>query len=529
MLESLSKTFKDARLKLQGKKEISEEDIKAISRDVRRSLIGADVELGVARTFVKIVQERIVGSIVHTKVKDKSGKLHADPAQHFIRICHEELVNLMGPVDTSINYQTPKGGPALIMMVGLQGAGKTTTTGKLAQKLLNEGKKPMLVAADIYRPAAIQQLQTLGRQLGVPVFTRPDTNPVDLCIQSIQDAKSKGCNVVIFDTAGRLAMDENLMQELIDIKTKTDPQNIFFVCDAMIGQSSVTTAAEFDKKLEFSGFILTKLDGDARGGAALSIKSITGKPIKFLGMGEKLDALEEFRPEGLADRILGYGDIVGLMQDFERVADKKDAEKDAKKMLEGNFSFEDFLKQIKMIQKMGSLKDIFAKIPGMGNLMEMIPKEALDDRELKKVEAMIQSMTRQERRNPDVFNDSRLKRVAKGSGRSFEEVKALFERFLETRKMMGNLGQSGMMQSMMSGNMPDMSQMMGGMGGGMPDMSQMMGGMGGGNPMGGLGQMFGQKPPQKTAKNKFDKTKRFAEARRRQAEQKKARKKNRKK
>ena len=526
MLESLSKTFKDARLKLQGKKEITEEDIKVISRDVRRSLIGADVELGVAKEFVKIVQERIVGSVVHTKVKGKSGNLYADASEHFIHVCHEELVNLMGPVDTRINYQTPKGGPAIIMMVGLQGAGKTTTTGKLAKKLIDEGKKPLLVAADIYRPAAIQQLQTLGQALEVPVYTKPDTNPVDLCVQSISEAKARGCNVVIFDTAGRLAMDEQLMQELIDIKTKTDPQNIFFVCDAMIGQSSVTTAAEFDKKLDFTGFILTKLDGDARGGAALSIKSITGKPIKFLGMGEKLDALEDFRPEGLADRILGYGDIVGLMQDFERVADKKEAEQDAKKMLEGNFSFEDFLKQIKMIQKMGSLKGIFEKIPGMGNLLEMIPKEALDDRELKKVEAMIQSMTRQERRNPDVLNDSRLQRVARGSGRSFEDVKALFERFLETRKMMGNLGQSGMMQSMMSGKMPDMSQMMGGMGG-MPDLSKGLGSMGS-NPMAGLAQMFGQQQPQqKSSVSKMDKNRRFAEARKKQAEQKKARKKNR--
>ncbi|MEL6342811.1 MAG: signal recognition particle protein [Myxococcota bacterium] len=468
MLETLSKGFRNARLKLQGKTELTEANIKSALRDVRVSLLEADVELSVVRSFTKRVQERAIGEVVTLKApKALPGMppgMTVGPSDHFIKICHDELKNLMGPVNTEIDMS---GNPSIIMMVGLQGSGKTTTAGKLARKLLHEGKKPMMVAADIYRPAAVDQLMTLGRRLGVPVFSIKGMDPVQLCTLGLQQARNVGKDVVIFDTAGRLALDNKLMAELEQIKEKTSPQNIFFVCDAMIGQDAVKTAAEFDRRLDFTGFILTKLDGDARGGAALSIKEVTGKPIKFLGMGEDLDDLEEFRPEGLADRILGFGDVVGLMQDFEKVVDKDTAEKDAVKMLQGQFTFEDFLKQISMIKQMGSLRSIFEKLPGMGDMLNQIPAEALDDRELVKVEAMIQSMTKQERRDPDVLsgNPSRMTRIARGSGRDLQEVRDLYDRFLQVRAMMGQLGQSGLF-----GGLPGMGGGGGLFGGGFPGM-----------------------------------------------------------
>ena len=325
MFSKLSDGFRNARLKLQGKTTLTEENIKHALQDVRVSLIEADVEIDVMRTFINTVKERSLGDVVTLKTKGKQGQMQVTASDHFINICHEELINLMGPVDASINMD---GNPSIIMMVGLQGSGKTTTTGKLAKQLVEDGKKVMMVAADIYRPAAIDQLKVLGKRLNVEVFSLPGMQPVQLCELAMHKARNQKYDVVIFDTAGRLAIDNALMQELVDIKTQNKPNNIFFVCDAMIGQSAVQTAKEFDAKLDFTGFILTKLDGDARGGAALSIKSVTGKPIKFLGMGEDLKALEPFRPEGLADRILGFGDVVGLMKDFEKVVDEKEAEKD---------------------------------------------------------------------------------------------------------------------------------------------------------------------------------------------------------
>ena len=464
MLETVTKGFRNARLKLKGKTTLSEDNIKTALRDVRVSLLEADVELGVVKSFLARVKERTIGEVVQLKVKDPIPNLppgvKITPADHFIKICHDELVDLMGPVEAGLQTE---GDPAIIMMVGLQGSGKTTTSGKLARQLKAAGKKPMLVAADIYRPAAIDQLMTLGRKLGVPVFSIKGMKPVQLCKLAVQQARNVGRDVVIFDTAGRLAIDNALMDELVEIRKTTKPDNILFVCDAMIGQDAVRTAAEFDRLLDFTGFILTKLDGDARGGAALSIKEVTGKPIKYLGMGEGLDALEEFRPEGLADRILGFGDVVGLMKDFEKVVDEETAEKDAVKMLKGEFTFSDFMKQINMIRQMGSLRSIFEKLPGMGELLEQIPPEALDDRELGKVEAMIQSMTKQERNFPDVLKDntSRMARIARGSGRPVEEVESLYERFSQTRQMMGQLGQSGMF-----GGLPGL----GGGGGGFPGM-----------------------------------------------------------
>ena len=490
MLETLSKGFRNARLKLQGKAELTEDNIANALRDVRVSLLEADVEMSVMRRFLDKVRERAVGEVVTLKVPPTLPGLppgmKITPADHFIKICHDELINLMGPVDASVNLD---GSPALIMMVGLQGSGKTTTAGKLARRLLQEGRKPMLVAADIYRPAAIDQLMTLGRRLGVPVFSIKGMDPVQLCTLAVQQARNVGKDVVIFDTAGRLAVDNTLMTELEQIKEKTRPHNIFFVCDAMIGQDAVKTAAEFDRRLGFTGFILTKLDGDARGGAALSIKEVTGKPIKFLGMGEDLDALDEFRPDGLADRILGFGDVVGLMKDFEKVVDKDTAEKDAAKMLRGEFTFEDFLKQISMIKQMGSLRTIFEKLPGMSDMLGQIPPEALDDRELMKVEAMIQSMTRQERRTPDVLNESRFARIARGSGRDVQEVRDLYERFLQVRAMMGQLGQSGLF---------------GGLGGGGGLFGGGGGGLFGGGGGGGFPGMPGPSRAQRRADNVLD-------------------------
>ncbi len=524
MLETLTKGFRNARLKLQGKTTLSEDNIANALRDVRMSLLEADVELGVVKAFLARVKERAVGEVVHLRVPtEERHRLPAGvkitPAEHFIKICHDELVDLMGPVDSSLALD---GSPAIIMMVGLQGSGKTTTAGKLARRLMHEGKKPMLVAADIYRPAAIDQLMTLGRKLGVPVFSIKGMDPVQLCSLAVQQARNVGRDVVIFDTAGRLAIDNALMDELVHIKDGTSPDNILFVCDAMIGQDAVRTAAEFDRRLSFTGFVLTKLDGDARGGAALAIKEVTGKPIKFLGMGEGLDKLDEFRPEGLADRILGFGDVVGLMQDFEKVVDQDQAEDDARRMLTGDFDFDQFLRQIYQIRKMGNLRAIFEKLPGMGELLEQIPPEALDERELKKVEAMIQSMTRQERKNPDIIDDSRMRRIAGGSGRPLDEVRALQERFLQTRGMMGQLGQSGMFGGL-GGGLPSMGRKQRRKGGGPPGMDGGMpfhpGMMGGGGAGGGGGRDDGLSPAERVKQEKDRRAKRKAK--------RKARKKNR--
>jgi signal recognition particle subunit SRP54 len=343
----------------------------------------------------------------------------------------------MGVPDSSLELE---GRPAVILMVGLQGSGKTTTAGKLARHLQKLGKKPMMVAADIYRPAAIEQLSTIGRKLNVPVFTIKGMNPVQLSTLALTQARNVGRDVLIIDTAGRLAIDESLMTELEQIKEKTAPKNILFVCDAMIGQDAVRTAREFDRRIGFTGFVLSKFDGDARGGAALSIKQVTGKPVKFLGMGEALDKLEEFRPDGLAQRILGFGDVVGLMKEMEQHVDKEQAEKDANRILKGDFTLNDFYNQLQMIKKMGSLREVMSKLPFMDELMEQVPAEALDDYELVRVESMIQSMTRSERSKPDIFNESRILRVAKGSGRKPQEVRDLLERFKMTRDMMKSMG-----------------------------------------------------------------------------------------
>jgi signal recognition particle subunit SRP54 len=463
MLETLSRGFKNAKARLTGVAELTEDNIEEALRDVRMSLLEADVEFKVTKTFLERVKEEALGTSVKLRAKAGDRALSATPEQHFIRICQEKLVELMGPVDTTVDYA--KKGPTSIMMVGLQGSGKTTTVGKLARWLEKGKHRPMLVAADIYRPAAVEQLRVLGEKLGMPVFHLEGKSPPEICEAAVKRAYETNRDVVLFDTAGRLAIDEPLMQELDDIKKRTNPQEVFFVIDAMIGQDAVNTAKTFNDRVGVTGVILTKLDGDARGGAALSIKEVTGKPIKFLGMGEGMDKLEEFRPEGLAGRILGMGDIVGLMKDFEEVVDAEKAEEDAVRMLKGKFDMQDFLDQIRMIQKMGSLKDLFEKMPFFsGGLPEGVN---LDDKELVKIEALISSMTLQERRQPEVFvvtswetitaggqgqqmrrrraadyDEKRCKRVAKGAGRKEHEVKELLNKFAMMRQMMVQMGAS---------------------------------------------------------------------------------------
>jgi signal recognition particle subunit SRP54 len=484
MLETISKGFKSARNILQGQAELSESNIDNALKEVRLSLLEADVEFNVVKGFLARVKEKAVGATVVTEAKKGREKVKVGPAEHFIKICYDELEALMGPVDADINIGKPVG---TIMMVGLQGTGKTTTTAKLARFLMRQKHRPMLVAADIYRPAAIDQLKVLGEQLGVPVYTEDGVAPPELCRRAMQKAKEHQCNVLLFDTAGRLSIDDELMGELEAIKQHTKPDNIFLVVDAMMGQDAVRTAIEFDNRLSIDGFIMTKLDGDARGGAALSIKEITGRPIKFLGMGEKLDALEEFRPEGLASRILGMGDVVGLVKDFEDVVDQDKAEADAMRMLQGRFTLEDFLDQLKTIKKMGSVQSLLDKLPGMGDLLP--EGQQVDDREFVKLEAMVLSMTKAERKNPDLVEKtkSRKKRIARGSGRSEKEVDDLLGRFKMMKQMMQMIGMQPNMLGRIPGfgNMAKMAQLAKGAGGGGPgDMSALFGGM---NPFGAQG------------------------------------------
>src|SRR5262245_46688590 len=463
MFETISKGFRSAKARLTGVAELTPDNIEDALRDVRMSLLEADVEFKVTRRFLERVKEKAIGQMVELRAKAGDRYLTATPEHHFIKICQDELTELMGPAEAAedlIKYA--KKGPTAIMMVGLQGSGKTTTVGKLARYLEKKKKRPLLVAADIYRPAAIDQLQKLGERLGIPVFTIPGGKPPEICEAAVKDAYVKNRDVVIFDTAGRLAIDEPLMQELEEIKHRTSVQDTFLVVDAIIGQDAVNTARVFNDRIAIDGVILTKLDGDARGGAALSIKEVTGKPIKFLGMGESLEKLDEFRPEGLAGRILGMGDIVGIMKDFEEVVDAEKAEEDALRMLKGKFDMQDFLEQIQTIQKMGSLKDLFEKMPFFGGAL---PEGVnLDDKELVKIQAMISSMTTEERKHPERFvvtswqdiveggkvkkrkaadyELSRVRRVAKGSGRKEHEVKELLHKFATMRGMMMQMGQT---------------------------------------------------------------------------------------
>jgi len=487
MLETVSKGFRNARNYLAGQAELTESNTDEALREVRLSLLEADVELGVVKSFLARVKEQTVGHTVAVEGTDKKGKkVKLGPAEHFIKSCYEELVALMGPVDSSLRLSKPVG---TIMMVGLQGTGKTTTTGKLAAMLKKQKHRPLLVGADIYRPAAVEQLRTLAERLDVRFYHEEGVPPPDLCKNAMQKAKEWQCDVVLFDTAGRLSINDELMVELEQVKALTKPDNVILVVDAMMGQDAVRTAVEFDRRLSIDGFIMTKLDGDARGGAALSIKQIVGKPIKFLGMGEQMDKLEEFRPEGLASRILGMGDVVGLVKQFEEVVDKDKAEKDAMRMMQGRFTLDDFLEQLKMVKKMGSVSSLIEKIPGMA---ELTGGQKVDDREFVKLEAIVQSMTPDERKRPEIIQQTknRKKRIAKGSGRTEKEVEDLIQRFNMMKQMMQMIG----MQPGLLGRMPgfaNMAKMAKGFGGGgMPGLPG-MGGMGGMPNLGDMSALFG--------------------------------------
>jgi signal recognition particle subunit SRP54 len=445
MLETLTQGFTSARERLAGVRALDEENIAESLRDVRMSLLEADVDLGVVRDFLARVKERALGEKVQTRIRDASGRmLRIKPGQHFVKACEEELVALMGPVDSSLRRRADI---TSVMLIGLQGVGKTTVAGKLARHLQKEGRKPLLVAADVYRPAAVLQLQQLGAQLGVSVHVGEDGDPpAHICARAAQRATAEGFDAFILDTAGRLAIDDQLMQELEEITSATEPANTLLVCDALMGRDAVNVAKAFSERLSLDGLVLTKLDGDARGGAALAVKAVTGVPIKFLGTGETLDRLEVFRPEGLASRILGMGDIVGLVQDFEEVVDEREAEADAQRLLEGQFGLEDLLKQLKTIQKLGPIREVVAKLPMFGQLADQV-----EESELLRVEALIRSMTPDERARPEIIDKSRAARIARGSGRRSRDVRDLVSRFGQMREMMASLGSGGGLLSRIPG------------------------------------------------------------------------------
>ena len=498
MFDALAKGFKQARNRLAGLTELSETNIEPALREVRLSLLEADVELGVVKSFLARVKDKALGEVVRLKAKGADGQtVKVSASDQFIKICHDELVAYMTAEGDPIAFAEPSSKrPTGIMMVGLQGSGKTTSCAKLGKYLAKNGKKPMLVAADMQRPAAVEQLQVLGKQNDIPVFNIPGATPLEICTKAPDEAKKLGCDVIVYDTAGRLAIDEKLMEELAQIKDATHPENIFLVVDAMIGQDSVKVSKGFHDRLDLTGVILTKLDGDARGGAALSVREVTGAPVRFMGMGEASDKFEEFRPEGMASRVLGMGDVVGLMKDFQEVVDEKKAAEDAMRMLEGKFTLDDFLEQVRMIQKMGSLKDLVGKMPGMS---DMIPADAnLDDNELVRIEAIISSFTKQERRDPYalVREPGRATRIAKGSGAEEKAVNELVQKFLFMKQMMeglgANMGMLGKIPGMKNIAMAKNLKKMAAGGGGFPGMPGMGGfpgmpGMGGFPGMPGMG------------------------------------------
>ncbi|GGG21559.1 signal recognition particle protein [Lysinibacillus alkalisoli] len=424
--EGLSERLQETIQKIKGKGKVTEQDVKAMMREVRFALIEADVNLKVVKEFVKNVSERAVGSDVMKSLT---------PGQQVIKIVQDELTNLMGGEQSPIQFNNKP--PTVIMMVGLQGAGKTTTTGKLANLIRKKyNRKPLLVAADVYRPAAIQQLETLGKQLSIPVFSMgTEVSPVEIARKAIDQAKEEHNDVVIIDTAGRLHIDEELMQELKDIRAIKEPDEIFLVVDAMTGQDAVNVANNFNEALGITGVVLTKLDGDTRGGAALSIRSVTEKPIKFIGMGEKMDALEPFHPERMASRILGMGDMLSLIEKAQAQVDEDKAKELEEKFKTQSFTFDDFIEQLQQVKKMGPLDEILKMIPGV-NKMKGIENVQVDDKQMGHLEAIIYSMTKEEKTNPDIINSSRKKRISKGSGRPIQEVNRLLKQFEDMKKMM---------------------------------------------------------------------------------------------
>lgn len=449
MFENLSDKFDRAFKVLKGHGQITEINVAETLKEVRRALLDADVNFKTAKEFTNTVKEKALGQNVLTSIS---------PGQLLTKITHDELTALMGGEKADINFQ---GNPGVILMSGLQGSGKTTFTGKLGNYLkTKKGKKPLLVACDVYRPAAIDQLHVVGEQIGVDVYSdKENKNPVSIAQDAISYAKSNGYNVVIVDTAGRLAVDEQMMEEIEQVKNAIRPSETLFVVDSMTGQDAVNTAKAFNERIDFDGVVLTKLDGDTRGGAALSIKSVVNKPIKFIGTGEKMDALDIFYPERMADRILGMGDVVSLVERAQEQFDEEEAKKLHQKIKKNKFDFNDFLSQIDQIKKMGNMKDLVGMIPGMRKAMKGVE---VDDEAFTPIVAMINSMTPKERENPELIKTSRRERIAKGSGTSIQEVNKLMKQFEETRKMMKLMSNKK--------NMMNMMRQMKNMGGKMPGM-----------------------------------------------------------
>ncbi|MDA8219210.1 MAG: signal recognition particle protein [Dehalococcoidales bacterium] len=424
MFESLSDRLQATFTRLRGKGKLTEKDVDEALREVRLALLEADVNYKVVKQFVAKIRERAVGVDVLESLT---------PAQQVIKVVNEELINVLGEPGKLDLGGVP---PHVIMLVGLQGAGKTTVAAKLALRLRKQGQKPLLVAADVRRPAAIQQLITLGKQIEVPVYNEQGGSPPNICANAVKRAQETASSVLILDTAGRLHIDEQMMDEVAQVRKKTTPQEVLLVADAMTGQDAVRVADEFNQRVGLTGLILTKVDGDARGGAALSMRSVTGVPIKFLSVGEKLDALEQFYPDRLASRILGMGDMLSLIEKAQETIDQRDAKALEKKLRTASFDLEDFLKQMQQIKKMGPLSQILEMIPGLSGMVRKLPAEAMDEKQMRRVEAIIYSMTPEERRRPDLLDGSRRRRVARGSGVSPQEVNQLLNQFKQMQKMM---------------------------------------------------------------------------------------------
>ncbi len=437
MFEGLQEKLEKSFQLLKGKGQITEVNVAETLKEVRRSLLDADVNFKIAKNFTNTIKDKALGKDVLTSIS---------PGQLLVKITHEELTKLMGEQEAPLDL---KGNPAIILMAGLQGSGKTTHSGKLAKFIKGKkGKNPLLVACDVYRPAAIDQLHVVGDSVGVTVFSdKEDKDPVSIAQRGIEFAKQNGHNVVIVDTAGRLAIDEQMMDEIASIKKAIQPNETLFVVDSMTGQDAVNTAKEFNDRLDFEGVILTKLDGDTRGGAALSIRTVVEKPIKFIGTGEKMEALDVFYPSRMADRILGMGDVVSLVERAQEQYDEEQAKKLQKKIAKNQFNFNDFLGQLEQIKKMGNVKDLMGMLPGMGKALKDVE---IEDDAFKHIEAIIHSMTPEERETPEVLNGSRKKRIAKGSGTSVQEVNRLIKQFDDTRKMMKMMGNKKNMMNLMS-------------------------------------------------------------------------------
>jgi len=442
MFENLTERLERSFKLLSGQTRITEINVAETLKEVRRALLDADVNYKIAKTFTDSVKDKAIGQKIVASVK---------PGEMMIKIVHDELITLMGGQMQDISV---KGNPTVILIAGLQGSGKTTFSAKLARYVKSKkGKDPLLVACDVYRPAAIEQLKTLGTQIGIPVYSDPNNkNPVKIALEGIKEAKRNGQNLVIIDTAGRLAVDEQMMDEIANIKKEIKPDEILFVVDAMTGQDAVNTAKEFNDRLNFDGVVLTKMDGDTRGGAALSIKSVVNKPIKFLSSGEKPESLDIFYPERMADRILGMGDIVSLVERAQEHYDEEEERKLHKKLAQNQFTFDDFLAQIQQIKKMGNIKELAGMIPGVGKAIKNMD---IDDNAFKGIEAIIHSMTPLERKNPELINGSRKKRISSGSGTDIQEINRLLKQFDETRKLMKKVTTGKNLGAMMR-NMPKM-------------------------------------------------------------------------